>query len=113
MALLVNLLVEEGLLEIEPKGDGAHHIHMEIVARLVEVQRGLLEAWSVAFLRPLVFPGLIPVTADLHALFEVGSLGTQLSDFVRVGRLGNTFTADPDIAPVRAGILPCKLVLRI
>ena len=75
MALLVNLLIEERLVQVQPERDSTHDIYMKIMACLIEVQHGLLEARCIDLLRPLVLPSLVPVSSDFHALFEVRSFG--------------------------------------
>ena len=73
------------------------------VAYFVEIHHCLLEPRGVAFLRPAVSPGLVPVTADLHSLFRIRS---------DICRLCTTFTADPYVAAVRLGVIPCQFILR-
>jgi len=73
------------------------------VAYFVEIHHCLLEPRGVAFLRPAVSPSLVPVTTDLHSLFRIRS---------EICRLCTTFTADPYVAAVRLGVIPCQFILR-
>lgn len=107
MALLIDYLVEKRLLEVEAQRDGAHDIHMQIVAGLVEAEHRFLEPRCVTLLRPLVFPSRVPIAPDFHALLVVRCLSTKLSNFTGVGRLCDTLATDGDVTAVGARILPC------
>ena len=112
MVLLVDLVVEERLLQVKAQRDRAHDEGVQLVARLEELEHRLTEAGRGALLRPAVLPRLVPVAADLHGLLEVGRLGAQLGDLVRVGGLCDALAPDAYVAAVRAGVFPGKLVLR-
>jgi len=72
-------------------------------AYFVEIHHYLLEPRGVAFLRPVVSPCLVPVTTDLHSLFRIRS---------DICRLCTTFAANPYVAAVRLGVIPCQFILR-
>ena len=111
MVLLVDLVVEERLLQVKAERDCAHDEGVQLVARLEELEHRLAEAGGGALLWPAILPRLVPVAADLHGLLEVGRLGAQLGDLVRVGGLGDALAPDADVAAVRAGVFPGELVL--
>lgn len=112
MALFVDLLVKERLLEVQAKCDSAHDIDMEFVARLVEVQHSLLKMRGVGLLWPLVPPPRIPVAANFHALLEVRSLCPEFRDFVRVSGLSNSLSSNGDISTIGARVFPGEFLLK-
>lgn len=111
MVLLVNLVLKEHLVEVEPDRDRAHDESVQVVARLEELQHRLAEAGSGALLRPAVLPGRVPVTPNLHGFLEVGRLGAQRGDLVRVGGLGDALATNLHVTTVCTGVLPCQLGL--
>ena len=91
MILFVDLIFEEHLAQIKTEGDGTHYDRMCFMASLFiivsretdvsvgaayfeEIRHCLPKSRGVAFLRPVVSPGLIPVATNLHGLFRVWRL---------------------------------------
>ena len=83
----------------------SHEMGVSVVraAYFVEIHHCFSESRGIAFLRPAVSPSLVPVTTDLHTLFRIRS---------NICGLCTTFGANPYVAAVRSGVVPCQFILR-
>jgi len=76
----VGELVEEVLVgQAQAQGDGAHELHVQVLARREEVQHHALEvlAFVVEVVRPAVGQALDALAPDLHRFLEVRDRGAQ------------------------------------
>ena len=129
MGLVVDFILEEQFIEVKSERNRPHYYRVKLVAslrctqiiwllakmyqgstrtNLEELQHSLLELRSINFLRPLILPRRIPVTANFHGFFRVGCFGSQGRDFGWICRLCHAFTANLDITTICPRVFPCE-----
>ena len=112
----VGVAVEEvraAVLQAHAQGDGAHHLHVQVLAGQEERLHGAGEVYAgrVELVGPSVRGVRHTFSPDLHRLLEVGVAGPEGEDLRRVGGLGDFLAAEGHVAAVGSGGGPAEGVL--
>ncbi len=104
---IVGVPVEPGLVDAEADGDGAHDLDVQLLAPVVEVEHGPLEADQLArLLGPVVRVVGLALAPDLEALLQVGHRVAQPPDGLVVRQRRGLLAPGRRVAPVRLGRRP-------
>ena len=104
--LLLYFVIKVCLLQMQSDCNRPHNLRVKLVASLEETEKCLLKSWDELLLRPLILPGLVPVSSYFHSFLCVRSFESHLCNLLGVCFLCNALAARCYIPTIGSRVLP-------